>query len=280
MPFQRSTRDRIATAIPPLALRIRQDRLQLARLAAYTNILRQDLDREEKEWSRLRHVALQAAARSLLNPKGVRAVVEDVNANEEPGIPILSLPSPGAIEDEQTRLGSSPGELPIVFRRPSDDVLRPTMARHASANSHVSLSESLRPTLRRCSSDVISATGSPDRSTESPQKKEDANWQSSSADERSPPSFFALSDADDEIVRHATIKARKVQPESVAVERDERAVNGEEAEDWQKTRAARRVSLASVPHSHMRELSQLKSGRSEGQGDVRDGGREGKEVTS
>ena len=44
---------------------------------------------------------------------------------------------------------------------------------------------------------------------------------------------------------------------------DKQKLSEDEAEDWQNTRAARRVSLANLPHGHMRELSKRLRGRTE-----------------
>ena len=53
---------------------------------------------------------------------------------------------------------------------------------------------------------------------------------------------------------------------------------GEEAEEWQNTRAARRVSLAAIPMSDIRELSLRRKGRKEGQKQSPDGENEPSEL--
>ncbi len=244
----------------------------------YITILQQDLEREQREWARLRHVALQAAAKSLRDPKGVRAIVEDVNAGEERSTPTLSLPSPDELA-EQPRLGSSPGELPVIFRRPSDDGFRrPTVSRQASANSYLSLSGEGRSITRRSSSDLLSNTpaGLDNNAISSTGTPEDSSAHGTGG--RSTPIFFPLSDVDEELGRNSTIKARKSQHSLRSVEAEERERHGwdrEEAEDWQNTRAAKRVSLANVPHGHMRELSQRRREGREQENGPTDGGSDG-----
>lgn len=163
-PFQRSTRDRIAAAIAPLATRIRNDRLQLAKYEMWELVLNQDRQREKRDWARVRHVALQAATKSLDNPLGLKGVVDDVNharagegvqqlvtdkvevmsenmeegnegkvdGNEyaddyanEPSIAqeglMIQRGSDGGSGTQTPFFGMSPGELPIMIRKMSDD---------------------------------------------------------------------------------------------------------------------------------------------------------------
>ena len=267
-PFQKSTRDRIAASIPPLAERIREDRLQLVSLQMYSAILRQDDDREQQEWARLRHVALQAAAKSLRDPKGVKAVVQDVNANTEPPIPILSIISPGDTAEGDPLYGSSAGELPVMIRRFSAEMVdRPMISRHVSANGYASVSTSARPPLRRSASDFLSR-----RLSGSPLLTVQRDGEDSTGG-RSTPIIFALSDVNEEVgSAESTIRAQTAQSDSTVEKWEKEGVHGEEAEDWQNTRAARRVSLANVPHGHLGELTRRIMGKFRSSDD---GGNEG-----
>jgi hypothetical protein len=144
----------------------------------------------------MRHVALQAAAKSLRDPEGVKSVVQEVNGSNETIIPHLSLtttttndPSdlgaPIDIRPGQSRgepavdmahgsspngLSRSPGELPIIIRRPSDEPEpdlgdrngtpkenRPTLPRNSSMASYHSSTSGHRPDFRRSVSDSMSA---------------------------------------------------------------------------------------------------------------------------
>lgn len=172
-PFQRTTRERISSVILPLGNLVRNERLIISKLDIWIRILRADLDRDERDWAVTRHVALQAAERSLKTPGGVRAVVEAVQEGEkEMGaiVPSLSLPTGlpegqgdggGGDQDDQEvlqeeeeaekkeeegsgsdSLGTTPHELPILIRHTSDEALgtvvggeRPGFRRHVSASS-------------------------------------------------------------------------------------------------------------------------------------------------
>lgn len=247
-PFQRSTRDRIAAALPSLVERIKADRIQLVKYDMWIHILRQDLDKDKQEWARVRHVALQAAAKSLKDPKGVKAVVDDVNDDPSTTLPRLSLPdstesasssSPPISPLDGLGVGSgSPGEFPVVIRRPSDDIPRETdehRARHRDRDRERTVrptsSNASRPKLQRSSSSLLSAQG--------------GETEPSPTTGRSTPLMFNLSESEDQDQAEPHPK------------------QGERAEDWQKTRAAKRVSLASVdlPDGEMRRLSLKKRDR-------------------
>lgn len=93
-PFHRSARDRVSTTLTGIAQRIRADRLQVAQLEVCIDILQRDQEAEDREFSRLRHVALQAAAKSLRDPGGVKSVVEDAQKGQRAiPIPTFSLSS-------------------------------------------------------------------------------------------------------------------------------------------------------------------------------------------
>jgi len=166
-PFQKSTRDRIASTLPSLAAKIRADRLQLAKLDLWASVLESDLERETSEFARVRHVALQAAAKSLNDPLGVKAVVDQVNTEGDGSQPIqvpkLSLPEERVENDESTyRFGTSPGELPIIIRRPSEEfATRPGFSHQSSASSLRSVDGNTltqRPRLARQVSDSTTSS--------------------------------------------------------------------------------------------------------------------------
>nr|XP_019051084.1 hypothetical protein I302_01532 [Kwoniella bestiolae CBS 10118]OCF30014.1 hypothetical protein I302_01532 [Kwoniella bestiolae CBS 10118] len=142
-PFQRSTRDKISSSIPSLAHKIRNDRLNLTKLKLWIRVLEHEGEREDREWKVVRHVALQAAARSLREDTVV-GVVKDVNRQSgetEREVPKLEIPdgpssssppplSPSPIShsvdgEEASRSGrsevTSPVELPEMIRRSSDE---------------------------------------------------------------------------------------------------------------------------------------------------------------
>ncbi|ORY20870.1 hypothetical protein BCR39DRAFT_554628 [Naematelia encephala] len=279
-PFQKTTRDRIAQAIPSIAQRIRADRLQLAKLELWTEILQTDLEREKRDWTSLRHVALQAAAKSLRDPQGVKSVVDAVNASTEPTaapVPQLSLSSPDNVQLEKTahvELSSSPGELPVNIRRSSGDLgpepgangNHPTLSRQASTSSWDGSTS--RPELRRSASDYLSAHSTRTRSSDPLVSLDRAGADGASPDSPTTPVMFNLSDVDEEDTPRHRKDAATMTTTTTAVkngnekekesgEEMDMEKRDEEAEHWQNTRAARRVSLAmaGVGEGEMRELS-------------------------
>ena len=261
-PFQKSTRDRITGAIPALALRIRQDRLQLAKLRCEISILREDLDHEQRDWATLRHVALQSATKSLRSPSGVSGIVQEVDSADDNAVPKLALPI--SEPEGGSRQGTSTREIPAVRRHVSDGPhRRPSLPRYASANSGPSQRD--RPTLRHSSSDMLSG--------HLPSRSESPNLTPNFGGEESPAPHSTLvplqiSDMPQHDLSHAPRTSTHAQ-ESGGEEADAQTKatreEGEEAEEWQNTRAARRVSLAAIPMSDIRELSLRRKGRKEGQ---------------
>lgn len=317
-PFQKITRDRIITALSPLSESVKADRIQWIKYETWIQILQQDLEKDEQEWARVRHVALQAAAKSLKDPKGVKGVVDDVNASANASangfgnrdvpttLPRLSLPdstesgssysspvSPldgiGSGPGSLSGLGSSPGELPIIIRRPStsDDLQR---HKHTHTHTHTHSTDPKDGDQRRSRhrdrertvrpSSTSTSTSQPNRDRDQgegiPQSRPRyyrSNSSLLSADDhetttpptgRSTPLMFNLSETED----NPMTKDTKERGGAGAGPR-EKAVLGagagadEEAEDWEKTRASKRVSLASVeiPEEEMKKLSLKKRDR-------------------
>ncbi|WVR08533.1 hypothetical protein IAU60_005588 [Kwoniella sp. DSM 27419] len=112
-PFQKTTRDRLSSSLPPIAHRIRSDRLRLAKLKLWIRVLEHEGEREDREWKVVRHVALQAAARSL-REDGLKGIVRDVNRQVEQDVKVGGLPklalSGGEADHEQEVLVQPEGE--------------------------------------------------------------------------------------------------------------------------------------------------------------------------
>lgn len=298
-PFQKATRDRISSAIPSLASKIRHIRLDIAKFEIWIDILRRDVVYEQREMARLRHVALQAAAKSLRDPLGVHAVVRDVHASEEPAVPVLALPddtdgdhdhhhegarrgsddSGGSGTRNGDQLGRSPGELPVVIRRSSDEPIRqnrPAPSRQTSTASYRSSASA--DGIRRNSSDLLSV-----RDAFRPDTPGDEAEASGTG--RSTPVLFQLSDVEDGADDQQTVQGHgpvngpapsasdlgrrngfgnklghgRVAPSSRGNGVDGQK-NDEEAEEWMMTRAARRVSLANIPDLQRLQLVNSRDG--------------------
>ena len=242
-------------------------------------ILRKDLESEQRDWARLRHVALQAAAKSLREPMGLTSVVREVNAGgDELPVPTLAFPDNAQEEEEEQGeedvLGRSPAELPVVIRRPSDELgyeetkTRSRQSSAASATSYRSVTSAMSGSKTDISpSNPSSRKGSPSVTGQSGEHT---------------PMLFALSDVED-LGSHITsprtkgddkirnelknvnakpadgYEQRKDTKDNETVTNVKRAVDVdgnrdrdgerdvEQAEDWQKTKAAKRVSLATIP---------------------------------
>ena len=265
-PFHKVTRDRVAHAVGPLAQKIRQNRLEIARLQIWIDILRRDAVTEQREMARLRHVALQAAAKSLADPQGVRGVVEDVNAstklNGARNVPTLSLPEDngqGKDKEGDLEFSKSPAELPINIRRlgePADDDkdVPTTEDRRTPKSPRRGSSEFESDVRRRSSSDLLGS-----RPVSPGHEDEDRTGSST-------PVLFAISDVEDAASEQPELVVKKKKsykgktlghssalgkpsagPAKGDVVDPSEQQTAEEAEEWMKTRAARRVSLATIP---------------------------------
>ncbi|ORX41011.1 hypothetical protein BD324DRAFT_654632 [Kockovaella imperatae] len=175
-PFQKLTRDRIQSAVTILAQKVRQDRVHVAKVQCWIDVLREDLEQDERDWARIHQVALQAATRALREPElsGQRRASSSKSKSPEvptgirtssdlpkfslsspemdnkslehdhrsPQTPIRSIPVKTDTSHHSDLLGRSPGELPIVIRRSSEDgplPVRPGYSRQVSANSYLSV---------------------------------------------------------------------------------------------------------------------------------------------
>lgn len=166
-PFQKTTRDRIASAVQPLANRVRAERLLIAKYSTWIAVLRYDLEREERDWTRNREVALQAAENTLRgsSPIGSKRLLgqgDEARTGTQAEDAGISHTGTGAEDQEEeevlqdlrrhdreneydgghdsegtatsTSLGSTSNELPLLIRRtqPSGNALQTSEAPTAS----------------------------------------------------------------------------------------------------------------------------------------------------
>jgi hypothetical protein len=179
-PFQKPTREKLSQSIPPLASTIRTHRIQLAKYNHYISILQRELEMESQEWATVRHVALQAAAKSLSHPEGVKGVVDEVNVKERVELPRLALPDSDESDSvspltPSPMMGTSPGEWPVAMIRSGSndrdggdrrepDIHRDrerdgdrTRNRPIRQSSTASSTSQIRPRLQRSTSSTLSA---------------------------------------------------------------------------------------------------------------------------
>ncbi|KAK7058815.1 hypothetical protein VNI00_001439 [Paramarasmius palmivorus] len=64
-PFQRATRERLVMAVQKIAKQVMQTRLDLARLSCHRDVLLRDVAAEAEDWSRARKIALRVATETL-----------------------------------------------------------------------------------------------------------------------------------------------------------------------------------------------------------------------
>ncbi|KAG6842525.1 hypothetical protein C0991_000051 [Blastosporella zonata] len=70
-PFQKSTRDRLGIAVQHVAQRIIQVRLEITRLICHRDILANDIESEGRSWYKAKTIALQAATETLQSRRNV-----------------------------------------------------------------------------------------------------------------------------------------------------------------------------------------------------------------
>lgn len=86
-PFQKATRDRLTMAVQGVAKRVMQVRLNVTKLLCYRNVLSNDLASEGRDWNRAKKIALRAATDTLRSRRRVpRMTLSFHNDNSETAI--------------------------------------------------------------------------------------------------------------------------------------------------------------------------------------------------
>jgi len=240
-PFQKPTREKLSQSIPPLASTIRTHRVQLAKYNHYISILTRELEMESQEWATVRHVALQAAAKSLSHPEGVKGVVDEVNVRERVELPRLALPDSDESDSvspltPSPMMGTSPGEWPVAMIRSgsNDRGDRREPDRDRERNEEERESEGIRNRPIRQSSTASSTSQTRPRLQRSTSSTLSAHSDGPDAQEtgRSTPIMFNLSEGeteqdevhsgdrnggDSEVERGGTVRAKKTQRPSLGI---------------------------------------------------------------
>jgi hypothetical protein len=255
-PFQRATRDRLQIAVESVAKRIRQHRLDLAKHRCHREVLENDLLAEARDWNRNKVLALKVA-RDTLQQRRTR----------DPSTPRMTL---SLHLDEPPPLTPSPSAL------------------SASTSAHMpqsSAAESFHSALDYEWSASTTTTGTDGTAeehslTESPLATpltEDSSGSSPSINSlraalRSSPAHSRSTEPHDAARRAAEPLKRRSSDRANGHRRHEHSLsNGherfvtaqetlpEEAEEWNKTRAAKRVSLVKVPSDLRLSRSHVRS---------------------
>ncbi|KAG6845991.1 hypothetical protein H0H87_011039 [Tephrocybe sp. NHM501043] len=217
-PFQKSTRDRLIIAVQDVAQRIMQVRLEITRLTCHRDILINDIASEERSWHRAKTIALQAATETLQNRRETvpRMTLSQPRANtidlpltaESPLFPHLSGSSP---------IRRSVSSICESFHSAMD--FGPDWPTSADATSSFLGTSHLFDSPTHSSTPSVNSYSTCDGNVESPRRN--SALQSSprpSSDFSAHEKFYTASEATDE-----------------------------QAEDWNQTRCAQRVSLVKVP---------------------------------
>jgi len=229
-PFQRSTRERMQVTVQTAAKRITQVRLDIEKLTCHREVLSRDLLAEERDWQRTKNIALRAATDTL-------------QSQQKQMIPRMTLSM--YMEESENHATAEP--VPIPRSTTSSTSRRPESSAEGSFHSALdfgsewslylpqdgpgSSSNLLGPSYLQASPTLSSSTtgGSRNSLSESPQRP------------RAPPlsaesSTTSTSTLDD----HPRINGHeKFYTASEMLD--------EQAEEWNKTRAAKRVSLVKLP---------------------------------
>lgn len=239
-PFQRSTRDRVQRTVISLSKRVMQVRLDIVKLVCHRNVLKADLAAEERDWQRSNRGAFRAATETLQKNQDKRIPRMTLSVHDEgSGLSSeLSQPVPGSDGgDNQTRhhrpessicesfhsaLDFSP-DWPGAHHHPPSSFSYPS---HGDPDS-----PAMTPLTDTRTSSINSFPFSGDYRTGSPDiQGSSVSLRQNSMEDNRPSSSFT----DEDVVHERFYTAAQ-------------DVADEQAEEWNKTRAAKRVSLVKLP---------------------------------
>ncbi|KAF5377559.1 hypothetical protein D9615_005260 [Tricholomella constricta] len=225
-PFQKSTRDRLTAAVQSVAQRVAQVRLENAKLVCHRNVLINDLASEGRSWHRAKALALRAATETL-------------QSRHYETLPRMTL----------SYHASDPIEIPLGRKSSSSYHLDPSPTHRPESSICDSFHSAMDfgpdwPSSEDASSSFLGAGGhlfdSPSPST-SPSLHShsmgDGNAESPRRSLVLPPNFQRLAESrrtSNDMMTHERFYTAPESPE-------------EEAEKWDQTRCAQRVSLVRLP---------------------------------
>ncbi|TFK57363.1 hypothetical protein OE88DRAFT_1651044 [Heliocybe sulcata] len=233
-PFQKATRDRLQTAVQNMSKRVMQVRLDMAKLLCHRQVLSNDLIAEERDWYRNKKMALRAAK-------------EVLDSSLESPVPRMTLSNHGDVQDGTAPLPHSRSQpLSAGTPRPESSIRDSFYSAMDYGMDSSSYSASLDdPAIRSTFLNTPQSTGSPSASP-----LMDGGG-TSSVGSLSVHGHDQVNDVHGSLNpgRSSDVIASSVEGEdSQTHERFYTAPEmAEEAEDWNKTRAAKRVSLVKLP---------------------------------
>ncbi|KAL6299012.1 hypothetical protein BKA93DRAFT_743112 [Sparassis latifolia] len=230
-PFQRATRDRVQLAVQGAAKRIMQVRLNLEKLMCYRDVLSDDLRADERNWQWTRKIAMRAATQKLESQRApvLPRMTFSVYLNDTDS-PLVSSPMsiPSTISASKTSSG-----LDSSFEESFHSALS-NREWSGEASGSAKTIDSARP---RASTLFDSPKASPIDGT-SP-RLSNGSYPFPDVSERPHASPLAPQGSTESAGRDSETTHEKfyTAPE----------ISEEQAEDWNKTRAAKRVSLVRLP---------------------------------
>ncbi|KAJ3788950.1 hypothetical protein GGU10DRAFT_344691 [Lentinula aff. detonsa] len=212
-PFQRSTRERLMMAVQNIGKRIMQVRLDIEKNRIHRKVLLDDLAAEGESWSRAKKMALRAA-------------IETMQSHQRPSVPRMTLSF-----HESNSVASPQVSIPPRMYTPSSHRSESSLQSFYSAFDFGPEWDTTEyPDGDKLSSSLKNSS----RESSNPDLEEEESIAPLSS--RSPVDFASprTSHDDHEMIHHEKYYTARESAE-------------EQAEEWNKTRCAHRVSLVRVP---------------------------------
>jgi hypothetical protein len=244
-PFQRSTRERVQNAVGPVARRVKELRLDIAKLQCQREILVADLMADEEDWERTKCVALKAATKELR----VRTMSTGFDSSSGSPVthPLHSMRDDGDLATSSSvalsiwTTAERPQSSTSSFFTAVDDHSVRDRNSTLSMSDHIAVAAPrslLPPVALHPRSDMDVAIQVNDEPINVSNARRGSPFPSSS--DWTPPSRSSVGSTP---VESPII----TEPSSADPWSGVGTLADEEAEDWSKTRAAKRVSLVTLP---------------------------------
>ncbi|KAL0580317.1 hypothetical protein V5O48_001734 [Marasmius crinis-equi] len=234
-PFQRTTRDRLIVAVQGAAKRIMQTRLDIAKLSCHRDVLFRDLAAETQDWSRAKKQALRVATETLQSQQQQNVVG---GGDSSTSVPRMTL----SFHETEPNTSESVS-LPSTPYTPSPPSLHRRESTAGSVQSFHSALEDSPEWLTTDDVDVDTSAsdllgiGDNSRaiSLDSIRNGSSGIWHENEAPQDS---LDAVVDG---------VQSPRTSEDVRTHEKFYTAQDSEEAEEWNKTRCAQRVSLVRMP---------------------------------
>ncbi|KAH9946772.1 hypothetical protein B0H21DRAFT_382038 [Amylocystis lapponica] len=229
-PFQRATRDRIHAAVQAAAKRIMLVRLDLEKLVCYRDVLADDLTAEERNWQWTRKIAMRAAT-------------EKLQSQQPQAIPRMTLSL--YLDEADRSLVSSPRSIP----RTENTAASAREPDSSFADSFFSALDSSTDWEEHPSSTLVDSGPISSAQYESPMTSPADGGDSRVSDGSYPFPDMSEHGHASQLVLQSSTETAGDGSEHAGHEKFYTAaeIAEEQAEEWNKTRAAKRVSLVRVP---------------------------------